>query len=230
MRYRRLKRKHKKRLKMIACGLAALLVLFILLDAKLRPIIKTMAINQAQFIATQAINDAITEVMQKADVSYEKLVNVDKDGEDRVRAITANIVQMNRLKAEVTTLSAQKIAGVDKCTISIPLGTLIGGDLFTGRGPRIKIKVNLSGHVVTDIENTFDAAGINQTRHQIMLDVRGSIYILIPGYNTATEVETDLCIAQTVIVGEVPGTYAQINTGSGAIPEAIDEYKSEKPE
>jgi len=87
---------------------------------------------------------------------------------------------------------------------------LINSDLFSGRGPKIPIKIVPLGTVSTSFSNQFTAAGINQTRHQIMMDIVVDISILLPGYQTGTQVTTQVTIAETVIVGAVPDSYFQM--------------------
>ena len=63
-------------------------------------------------------------------------------------------------------------------------------------------------------ENTLTDAGINQTKHQIVLHVEVVVSILMPGYTTSTTVESSLAVAETVIVGSVPETYTYFHSSS----------------
>ncbi len=64
--------------------------------------------------------------------------------------------------------------------------------------------MTLAGNVKADFKSTFESAGVNQTRHQIFLNVGASVYSFLPGVNATTDVNTDVLVAETVIVGEVP--------------------------
>ena len=64
--------------------------------------------------------------------------------------------------------------------------------------------MTLSGNVSADFNSSFESAGINQTKHQIYLDVKTSVYSFLPGFRTTTDVETNILVAETVIVGAVP--------------------------
>ena len=66
----------------------------------------------------------------------------------------------------------------------------------------------------TEFENLFTDAGINQTKHRIVLNVEVVVSILMPGYTTSTVVESSLAVAETVIVGAVPETYTYFQSGS----------------
>ncbi len=71
--------------------------------------------------------------------------------------------------------------------------------------------MNRSGSVVTDLKSEFTSAGINQTKHQILMTVKGYQVLMAPGINTTVEVETTVAVAETVIVGQVPEFMADLS-------------------
>ena len=108
-------------------------------------------------------------------------------------------------------------------TLSIPIGTLTGSSLLAGRGPTVKVKMQSVGSTTASFRNTFSSAGINQTRHQILLDVTVSVSILLPGFRTSTKVSNEISVAETVIVGSVPENYTYFSTA----PDEADNYAEE---
>ena len=58
-----------------------------------------------------------------------------------------------------------------------------------------------------EFSNSIVTAGINQTKHQINLNVIVDIDILIPWGTESAQVVTEVLIADTVVVGKVPDTY-----------------------
>ena len=58
-------------------------------------------------------------------------------------------------------------------------------------------------------------AGINQTKHQITLKVMVDIDVLVPWGSESTQVITEVLIADTVIVGQVPDTYLNLDAQNG---------------
>lgn len=58
-----------------------------------------------------------------------------------------------------------------------------------------------------EFNNSIVTAGINQTKHQINLEVIVDIDILIPWDTESTQVQTEVLIADTIVVGQVPKTY-----------------------
>lgn len=96
-------------------------------------------------------------------------------------------------------------------TVRIPTGTLLNGDLLTGRGPRIPVKISLSGAAATQMSSYFESAGINQTSHRLVMDITVTLYAAIPGNDATTTLETSFIIAETVLVGKVPDTFLDVD-------------------
>jgi type I restriction enzyme S subunit len=56
----------------------------------------------------------------------------------------------------------------------------------------------------SDFENIFEAAGVNQTQHSVMLNLDTTVILSVSGKRITYNVKTSFCVAQTVIVGSVP--------------------------
>ena len=83
--------------------------------------------------------------------------------------------------------------------------------MFNDRGPRIPLRVTMSGNALTTMNSAFSSAGINQTSHQITLHIESQIVTTIPGYTNYIKVETDFVVAETVLVGKVPDTFLDVD-------------------
>ena len=49
--------------------------------------------------------------------------------------------------------------------------------------------------------------GINQTRHRIYLEIKTSVRMVAPFISNVVPFETNMTVAETVIVGDIPNTY-----------------------
>lgn len=72
------------------------------------------------------------------------------------------------------------------------------------------------------LSNEFSSAGINQTRHQIILNVDVYVSILLPGFSTATKVSNAFTVAETVLVGTVPDSYTYFQSDTPIEDDARD--------
>lgn len=216
MRHRRIGRYRKRRGRKFLIFTILLVVLIVFLDSQLRPLIRNMAATQARAIFNNSVNEAVLDQLSVSGANYSDLVNIEKDSSGKVLAISSNVVRMNELKAAVSLKVQERLTKSQENGYHIPIGTLLGSELLHGRGPGIPMKISLAGSIVTDFESNFTEAGVNQTRHQIYMKVTATVFVMIPGYDTSTQVETSVPVAETVIVGDVPNVYAGLNNSATA--------------
>ena len=193
---------------LLAGGL--LLAFFAAVNNRIRPILTAMAITQTSNAVTEAVNDAVAEGITAEHISYDDMVTVETDANGRATVLTSNLEQANLLRAELLTRVLDAVSALAEEDFSIPLGNLTDVDLFSGRGPDIHLRVLSTGAASASFSHSFTDAGVNQTLHQILLDVSVTVQILLPGQTLELPVSTQLCVAETIIVGEVPGTYLQL--------------------
>ena len=190
----------------LACTVA---VCFIF-NMQIKPVVETAVANESEIFAVNVINQAVLENLGENAVSYENLISVSRDGSGNVQSITTNVVEMNMLKSNIIKNVQQKLGDNSYIKVWIPYGTFLGGDIFYGRGPKVPLKIMLSGNVSADFKSSFSSAGINQTRHQIYLNVTASVHSFLPGFRESTDVKTNVLVAETVIVGSVPQVVADL--------------------
>lgn len=202
--------------------IAALFALAIVATAHLKPILTSLATTRVANTVTRIVTAAVNETVYEGDVDYDSLISLERDNEGRIVALKSNMAEFNRLQSAILVNVLERLSEVDTRELSIPLGTLTGSPLLAGRGPSIKVRMQSVGSPSAHFENAFTAAGINQTKHQIMLVVDVSVSILLPGFSTGTRVSNTFNVAETVIVGSVPENYTYFN--SRDIESTAEEY------
>lgn len=194
----------------LGIGLAILLIC--LVNSRIRPLVVDLAGAQIHNEVLCLLHQAVEE----APLPYDEAISLEKDETGRVTLLKSD---MNTVSAYRSRLTEHLIGSVDTLqakNIRIPLGSLTGIDLLSGRGPGIPVRVLSIGVVKSEFENLFTSAGINQTRHQIMLDITVDTKFLFPGTGTHTETTAQICVADTIIVGAVPEHFTYINTAEMA--------------
>ncbi|MBQ8974286.1 MAG: sporulation protein YunB [Oscillospiraceae bacterium] len=193
-----------------AAMVTALAVLLWCYNSKIDPLVEQAAIYAVTDEVSLIVNDVVEKQIQSGRLDYDKLVTVEKDGQGNIVALITNVANTNLLQTGITTQVIKGITDNFLTDLKIPAGNVIGGSLLYGRGPLIPVRLKSVTNVNAEFENTFSSAGINQTRHQIKLNVSVQVLVMIPGREIVSPVNTTVVIAETVIVGKVPDTYASI--------------------
>lgn len=209
--------------------LAGLLASAFLLDLRIRPYIQSISSYQAQIYGTRVINDAIYEELASENIRYDNLVTLTQNGQGQITSLQTDMVALGRLRGRVTEAVIQEIDEMEEQQIAIALGTLSGVQLLSGRGPDVHLRVEPAGYLTSEVENRFESAGINQTRHQIMLLLDMRVMAIIPGYTTSTEIHTEYCLAETVIVGTVPDTLLTLSEKDSSFGREVYDLESADP-
>lgn len=212
-RFRRMKRYRSKSGKHIIisvfCAVLILSVTALLIEAKSPSIIYAMAEDKAKSIAIQAINNSVSDVIDGKEEIYKELVDYRYDDEGNIISVNTNINLTNTVEGLILDGIVKRIDNSSRCPIKIPIGTLTGSDLLTGRGPEITFYISLSGNAGSSIENLFESTGINQTRHQIQIRIIVDVSIVMSGKHFGATVENTVVIGETIIVGKIPESYVR---------------------
>lgn len=195
-------------------AVAAALTAAFFATTQMRPILESLATTRASNMVNRIVSEAVEEAIESGNIRYSDLITFEKDHEGRITAIYSNMAAFNRLQSRILDIVLTRIDQVSTRELSIPVGSLTGSVLLAGRGPSISVRMESVGSSSANFENEFTSAGINQTKHQIVLKIDVTVSILLPGFSTATTVSNAVTVAETVIVGSVPDTYTYFNSTS----------------
>ena len=187
--------------------LAALIVLLILFRVKFGDAILSLAQTKVRNATSDLINDSIDTQIDLGNIQYDRIVYFEKDLDGRITALKTNMAEVNRLKTDILNLINDEILSVDTDELSIPIGSFLIPEMFSGRGPQLPVRVLAIRNSEGAFESHFSEAGINQTRHQLTMDVMVDVAVLVMGRSEEFTVESHVVIAETVIVGQVPETF-----------------------
>jgi sporulation protein YunB len=124
---------------------------------------------------------------------------------------------VNRLKTDILNIINDEILALDTSDIGIPLGSLFFPEVFSGKGPAIPVHILSIRNSDATFSSNFAQAGINQTLHQLTMLVSVDVAVLVLGQTGSFTVNSEVVVAETVIVGSVPNTFLQ--TGGNYGPE-----------
>ena len=205
-------RKIRPQTALLCLLLCALLIAIsvLLVERNLTRVVLSLAQAQARALAVRILNEAAAELLSTGEVTYDSLMHVTSDGSGQVRLIQANTPEMNRLAARVSLLSQEKLQGTKDQAVRVPLGSALGLTLFAGAGPKIEVRILPVGSVHAEFHTDFQTAGINQTRHRVTLMLTAQVQLVIPTGAQTVEAVTQVAMAESIIVGEVPETFTDV--------------------
>ena len=189
--------------------LIVMLALFLIFRFKYNSAIRALSETQVKNSTSDLINDAIDAQIAKDDIHYDRLIYFEKDLGGKITALKTNMGEVNRLKTSILNLINDEILALDTSEIGIPLGSLLLLEVLSGKGPSIPVEIISIRNSDAAFSSNFTEAGINQTLQQLSMEVSVDVTVLVLGVTNSFTVTSNVVIAETVIVGEVPDTYLQ---------------------
>ena len=173
--------------------------------ATIRSLSRTQVINTT----SDLINDAINSQIETGNIQYDRLIYFEKDLDGKITALKTNMSEVNRLKTQILDRINEQILAIDASALSIPIGSLILPELFSGKGFGIPVEILYIRNSDGAFYSHFSEAGINQTLQQLTMEVSVDVAVLVLGKTDSFTVTGQVVVAETVIVGQVPATYLQ---------------------
>ncbi len=191
----------------ITAVLALCAVMLALIDRSFGPVVREFAQVQAKYLAVTAINQACNQELTAHPVTYQELVRVTRDASGAVTSVELDPAAANDVSARLTLASNAALEQMRSKKVRIPLGTVLGSNYLAGRGPQIAFYIQPASYVESSFLSSLEGAGFNQTMHNVVLRMTVVVETFSAGYHTSQTVISDMILAQTVIVGDVPEFY-----------------------
>ncbi len=185
------------------------LLAFFMLRSRYRDVIRELAETQVKNTTSDLTNDAIAEQIADGIIQYDRIVYFEKDLDGRITALKTNMSEVNRLKTDILNIINDEILSLDTSDIGIPLGSLFLPEFLSGKGPAIPVHILSIRNSDANFVSDFTQAGINQTLHQLTMEVSVDVAVLVLGQTSSFTITSEVVVAETVIVGQVPNTFLQ---------------------
>lgn len=224
----RLRRKHNKWniiIFIIIFILLSIIFVFKYINEKIMPVFLEYAEYQASKIATYVISKAVDEeVSQNLDI--EDLFFTSKDTSGNITSIDFNPITINKIsnmikanifeyledlengnieKIKNTALFSSRIN--EGIIFEIPSGVVFNNIILANIGPKVPVKLNLTGDILTNISTKVTDYGINNAVVEVIVNVEVYEQVILPFTTKRITINTDIPIAIKLIQGEIPSYF-----------------------
>ena len=197
----------KKRLRLIAAlilTVAALAYTFSGIERRIDPLVRDMALSNLSSIVIRECNDAVIDAVENGGADYDALVKKETDSCGRILSLSVNYKSFNAFKSRLTQDIQNRIDKINSVEVFIPIMSMFSDRFYSALGFPVKIKVMTDENIHIDFSDSFEAAGINQTRHLISVKVTAEMGVNTPVRASGDDIVTEIPIAETIIVGDTP--------------------------
>ena len=172
------------------------IILIYIYSKKISPVIMKYALIDSKKIGisiiSKGVNEEVTKILDNNDIFY-----IEKDKNDVVETIDYNTKVVNELLSIVSRITYDNLKDIEKnnngIITRIPIGVVTDNVFFNNLGPKVPVKINLDGNVLTSLKSDVKEYGLNSALIQISVKVEANIDVIIP-----------LKVEKIIIVNEVP--------------------------
>ncbi len=204
-----MRRRFNRLLRWLVVIILLVLVVLALFRHKYHNAIRGLAETQVKNATSDLINDSIDVQIERGNIQYDRIVYFEKDLNGRITALKTNMSEVNRLKTDILNRINDEILALDTSDLGIPIGSLVLPEFLAGRGPMIPVNILSIRNSDASFTSNFTEAGINQTLQQLNMQVSVDVAVLVLGETNYFTVSSQVVVAETIIVGQVPDTFLQ---------------------
>ena len=199
----------RKLCKVVVAVVLIAIIALIFFRIKYHETIRSLAETQLKNTTSDLSNDAIDAQIDIGNIHYDRIVYFEKDLNGKITALKTNMSEVNRLKTSILNIINDEILAMDTTDLGIPLGSLVLPEIMSGKGPHIPIQIMSISNSDAAFDSYFTAAGINQTLQKLTMTISVDVSILVLGRTENFTVTSEVVVAETIIVGQVPDTFFQ---------------------
>ncbi|HPO05215.1 MAG TPA: sporulation protein YunB [Bacillota bacterium] len=203
-------RQRKRRCYAILLICAVLLVCGLFFTEKIiKPTISSIGEIKAKSMMVQTVNEAVRDKYDDEN-GFRDLLVIKTDETGRITLVQADSAAMNKLSYDLAWDIQQRLRDIEEERIQIPIGSILGNQILSQTGPKVKLKIMPLGTVKTTFKTEFTEAGINQTKYKVYLEVINMAKVVVPFSDKQLQLKTTLLVAEAIILGEIPESFIYV--------------------
>ena len=195
---------------------------------KVLPVIMRQALVDSKKMALLMIKNSLNDdVLDILDGSMYEIVQ-NKNGE--IQTIDFNPKIVNKFLTKTTSVVNENLKKIEKGNINdisfidtskydlkkikngviseIPMGIITNNPLLSNLGPKVPVKLNLIGNVVSNIKTNVRNYGINNALIEVFVVVEVTEEVIIPFQTKQIKIVNEIPVAMKIINGSIPEYYS----------------------
>ena len=228
------KKKHFIRTLIILLIIILLTSLLIIkyISKKIYPMVFKYAEIETKKFSNLIINNAISKTVTDK-ITPDEIFKITYDKNDEIKTIDFNTPKINKYLTKATKSIQKDIQNIEKGNINkidkditqkynkkdlekgiiytLNTGVISNSPLLTNLGPKIPIKINLIGDVISYVSSDVEDYGINNSMIRVFINLKVTEEVIIPFYGKEINMEAKVPIAIKLITGKLPEYYLGTN-------------------
>ncbi len=181
-----------------------LILIFRALELKLAPAFDRTAQIYSKNMINEMIHQQFLKVLSDTQGEFSEIT---RGTQGEILSVRLDSGKVNDVKARLTLALTEEMNRISEKEFEIPLGTVLGGHIFNGRGPNLSLLIKPYSSCDVRFEQSFCSAGINQSVYRVKMVVQAQIISSFGKREQTTQLESDFLLEEQMISGRIPNSY-----------------------
>ncbi len=194
---------------------------------KANKVLLPIAISDTRKIITLIINSSITRGITN-NMNTDNLFEIIKNNNDEIQMIDYNTMEVTKILNQITYNIQYSLRQIESGNIEsfndtlkdydnnllkegiiaeIPFGVIFDNPILNNIFPKVKLKLNIIGDVISNIETEIKPYGINNALIEVKVHLEVSSQINLPFISERVTIPNTIPISMKIINGTVPEAY-----------------------
>ena len=195
-----------KELIIIIMAFVASLLIINYFSHKFNDVLMPIAESETRKYMTIVINNATKGVGFD-----ENLFVIEKSNTNEIKMITYNSYEATKLINEITNNIQDKLNYkndyYNSMIAEIPLGVIFNNGLMRNFGPRIKVRVDIIGDVISELQTEVKPYGINNALVEVRVRIDATAKVILPLTSKEINITNMIPISINIVNGNIPEAY-----------------------
>lgn len=211
---------------------------------KIMPVIMNQAKIDCKKMAILTIKNSLNDDVLS--ILNDEMYNVIQNKNGEIQTIDFNSIIVNKFLSKTTSIVSENLKKLENGEIDdisfvksenyniknlkngviseIPMGIISNNVLLSNLGPKIPVKINLIGNVVSCVETKIRNYGINSALIEIYANVEVTEEVIIPFQTERIKINNKIPVAIKIINGKIPEYYSdgKLNSSSNILSIPIE--------
>lgn len=201
----------------IILGIISAILLIRYFSVRVSSLLLPTAEEQVRKYVTSIVNSATKGIRFDGEV-----FTINKDSDNEIKMITYDSYEATKLINDITDKIESELDGLENknndneyILTEVPIGVIFGNKLVGNFGPKVAVRLDIIGDVLSELQTEVKPYGINNALVEVKVQLEVNARVILPFVSSQIKIENVIPLSINMVNGNIPDAYFSSYGGSG---------------